>query len=103
MRREPDIAVIDTLPLVERYAAQALEFTPRPLDSLLRAVDVVLAGMAMVAAAPLLGICALAVRVSGRPVLYRGISCRALRRDVHDVQVPHTETRSGAAPRIAAG
>ena len=49
-----------------------MEFTPRPVDSLLRAIDVILAGMAVVAAAPLLGICALAVRVSGRPVLYRG-------------------------------
>ena len=64
--------MIDTLTLVERYAAQALEFTPRPVDALLRALDVALAAVAVLVATPLLGLCALAVRVSGRPVLYRG-------------------------------
>ena len=64
--------MIDTLTLVERYAAQALEFTPRPVDALLRALDVALAALAVLVATPLLGLCALAVRMSGRPVLYRG-------------------------------
>jgi lipopolysaccharide/colanic/teichoic acid biosynthesis glycosyltransferase len=58
--------------LVERYAAQAHAFTPRPVDSLLRALDVVLAGVALAAAAPVLAVCAVVVRLSGRPVLYRG-------------------------------
>jgi lipopolysaccharide/colanic/teichoic acid biosynthesis glycosyltransferase len=70
--RAAEVPAIDTAPLVERYAAEALEFKPRPVDSLLRAIDVVLAGSALVATAPLLALCALAVRLSGRPILYRG-------------------------------
>jgi lipopolysaccharide/colanic/teichoic acid biosynthesis glycosyltransferase len=58
--------------LVERYAAEAHTFTPRPVDSVLRAVDVVLSAMALALTGPVLAICALAVRLSGRPVLYRG-------------------------------
>ena len=58
--------------LVERYAAEALEFKPRAVDSLLRAVDVVLAASALAATAPVLVLCAIAVRTSGQPVLYRG-------------------------------
>jgi lipopolysaccharide/colanic/teichoic acid biosynthesis glycosyltransferase len=58
--------------LVERYAAEALEFQPRAVDSLLRAVDVVLAASALVATTPVLVVCAIAVRTSGQPVLYRG-------------------------------
>jgi lipopolysaccharide/colanic/teichoic acid biosynthesis glycosyltransferase len=58
--------------LVERYAAQAHAFTPRPVDAVLRGFDVVLAGAGLLAALPVLGLCALAVRLSGRPVLYRG-------------------------------
>jgi lipopolysaccharide/colanic/teichoic acid biosynthesis glycosyltransferase len=72
MTRQQAPPAIDTAPLVERYAAQALEFKPRPVDALLRAVDVVLAGTALVAVAPLLAVCAVAVRLSGREVLYRG-------------------------------
>jgi lipopolysaccharide/colanic/teichoic acid biosynthesis glycosyltransferase len=70
--REGEIAAVDTAPLVARYATEAFEFRPRPVDSLLRAIDVVLAGSALVAMAPLLALCGLAVRMSGRPVLYRG-------------------------------
>jgi lipopolysaccharide/colanic/teichoic acid biosynthesis glycosyltransferase len=72
MTRQQDVEAVDTAPLVERYAAEALEFAPRPLDSLLRGIDVVLAGGAVVLTAPLCGVCAIAVRMSGRPVLYRG-------------------------------
>ena len=72
MTREAAFAAVDTAPLVERYAAEALEFRPRPVDSVLRAIDVVLAGSALVATSPLLALSGLAVRMSGRPVLYRG-------------------------------
>jgi lipopolysaccharide/colanic/teichoic acid biosynthesis glycosyltransferase len=70
--REAELAPVDTAFLVERYVAEALEFRPRPVDEFLRAIDVVLAGGALVATAPLLALCAAAVRISGRPVLYRG-------------------------------
>ena len=58
--------------LIERYAAEAHAFRPQPVDGLLRGFDVVLAAMAMVVAAPVLAVCAAAVRLSGRPVFYRG-------------------------------
>jgi lipopolysaccharide/colanic/teichoic acid biosynthesis glycosyltransferase len=70
--RAQEVGTVDTARLVERYAAQALEFTPRPVDSLLRAIDIVLAGIALLAIAPALAACAAAVRMSGRAVLYRG-------------------------------
>jgi lipopolysaccharide/colanic/teichoic acid biosynthesis glycosyltransferase len=66
-RRAPDGAS-----LVERYAEQAHAFSPQPVDGLLRAVDVVLAGSALAACAPLLALCAAVVRLSGKPVLYHG-------------------------------
>jgi len=71
MTREPDVVVVDTTPLVERYAAQAVDFAPRPVDSVLRAIDVAVAACLLVGVAPVLALCGLAVRMSGRPVLYR--------------------------------
>jgi len=70
--REAEVTFVDTASLVERYAAEALEFRPRPVDRLLRVIDLVLAGAAVVALCPVLLVCAVAVRMSGRPVLYRG-------------------------------
>jgi lipopolysaccharide/colanic/teichoic acid biosynthesis glycosyltransferase len=58
--------------LAVRYARMAHDFAPRPIDHLLRGLDVVLAGLGLVLLAPVLAACALAVRFSGRPVLYRG-------------------------------
>jgi lipopolysaccharide/colanic/teichoic acid biosynthesis glycosyltransferase len=58
--------------ILERYSRMALEFEARPVDHVLRAVDLVLASAALFALLPALAICALAVRASGRPVLYRG-------------------------------
>jgi lipopolysaccharide/colanic/teichoic acid biosynthesis glycosyltransferase len=72
MTRAAEVAAIDTASLVDRYAAEALAFKPRPVDSVLRVVDIVLAGSALAATAPLMALCALAVRLSGRPILYRG-------------------------------
>jgi lipopolysaccharide/colanic/teichoic acid biosynthesis glycosyltransferase len=57
---------------VEGYARIAHEFEPRSVDTVLRVLDVVLASGALVVAAPLLAACGVAVRASGRPVLYRG-------------------------------
>jgi lipopolysaccharide/colanic/teichoic acid biosynthesis glycosyltransferase len=59
--------------LVVRYARMAHDFEPRPVDAVLRALDVLLAGAALLALSPLLVLCALGVRASGRPVLYRGV------------------------------
>ena len=72
MTRAAEVPAVDIAPLTARYAAEALEFKPRTVDSILRAIDVVLAGGALAATAPLLALCAVAVRMSGRPVLYRG-------------------------------
>jgi lipopolysaccharide/colanic/teichoic acid biosynthesis glycosyltransferase len=60
--------------LAERYAALSGELhAPRPVDTLLRGLDVVLAAAILVATAPLLALMMLAVRVPpGGPVLYRG-------------------------------
>jgi lipopolysaccharide/colanic/teichoic acid biosynthesis glycosyltransferase len=72
VRLDQEVRTVDTARLVERYAVQALEFTPRPVDALLRAIDVVLASAALLVVAPALATCAVAVRSSGREVLYRG-------------------------------
>jgi lipopolysaccharide/colanic/teichoic acid biosynthesis glycosyltransferase len=59
--------------LVERYRAIAHEFQPRPVDHLLRAIDIVLGGALLLAALPLLAACGVAVLASGgAPILYRG-------------------------------
>jgi lipopolysaccharide/colanic/teichoic acid biosynthesis glycosyltransferase len=59
--------------LVERYARMAHTFEPRPVDPVLRVIDVVLASVLLVVTSPLMAVCALAVRLSGsRRVLYRG-------------------------------
>ena len=59
--------------LVDRYARMAHTFQPRPVDRVLRVVDIVLASVGLVVSSPLMALCALAVRLSGsRGVLYRG-------------------------------
>jgi lipopolysaccharide/colanic/teichoic acid biosynthesis glycosyltransferase len=58
--------------LVARYARMAHDFAPRPVDSALRAIDVVLAASALLVLAPILALCGFVVLASGRPVLYRG-------------------------------
>ena len=58
--------------LVERYAAMAHTFEPRPVDPLLRALDVAIALAALAILWPVLAVAALAVAVTGRPILYRG-------------------------------
>jgi lipopolysaccharide/colanic/teichoic acid biosynthesis glycosyltransferase len=60
--------------LAARYAALAgLELRPRPVDRVLRLLDIVLAGTLLVPATPVMALAALAIRLtSGSPVLYRG-------------------------------
>ena len=72
MTSQAEAIAVDPAPLVERYAAQAHTFKPRPVDTALRAVDVALAGAGLLVTAPVMAISALVVRMSGRPVLYRG-------------------------------
>jgi lipopolysaccharide/colanic/teichoic acid biosynthesis glycosyltransferase len=70
MTGQAEALVIETL--VERYAAEAHAFNPRPVDYALRALDMLLAGAGLLVSAPVLAVCAALVRLSGRPVLYRG-------------------------------
>ncbi len=60
--------------LVEQYAAMAHVFQPRPVDHVLRLLDVVIAGLAGLIAAPLWLLIAVAVKLTSprAPVLYRG-------------------------------
>jgi lipopolysaccharide/colanic/teichoic acid biosynthesis glycosyltransferase len=58
--------------LVERYARMAHTFERRPVDHVLRGIDVAIAGIALFVLSPVLALCALAVLTTGRPVLYRG-------------------------------
>jgi lipopolysaccharide/colanic/teichoic acid biosynthesis glycosyltransferase len=59
--------------LVARYRAMAHAFAPRPIDRVLRTLDIVLSGSLLFVLAPLLAVCAAAVAASGgAPVLYRG-------------------------------
>jgi lipopolysaccharide/colanic/teichoic acid biosynthesis glycosyltransferase len=56
---------------VSGIAAEA--YSPRPVDFVLRGLDLAIAGSALVLMSPLLGLLALATLItSGRPVLYRG-------------------------------
>ena len=70
----PPSSLEDHETLVERYAAMAHAFQPRPVDHVLRLLDLVTAGMAAVVAAPLvLGIAIVSKLTSPRGhVLYHG-------------------------------
>jgi lipopolysaccharide/colanic/teichoic acid biosynthesis glycosyltransferase len=57
----------------EQYAGIAAVYEPRKVDIALRALDLMIAGSALIVLSPLLGLLALATLLtSGRPVLYRG-------------------------------
>jgi lipopolysaccharide/colanic/teichoic acid biosynthesis glycosyltransferase len=58
--------------LVERYARMAHTFERRRVDTVLRALDVAIAGVVLVVLSPVLALCAAAVATTGRPILYRG-------------------------------
>jgi lipopolysaccharide/colanic/teichoic acid biosynthesis glycosyltransferase len=60
--------------LAEQYSVMASQdFAPRRVDIALRALDLMIAGSALIVLSPLLGLLALGTLLtSGRPVLYRG-------------------------------
>jgi lipopolysaccharide/colanic/teichoic acid biosynthesis glycosyltransferase len=60
--------------LVEQYAAMAHVFQPRPVDHVLRLLDIMIAGAAIVVASPVMLFIAVALKLSSPrgPVLYRG-------------------------------
>jgi lipopolysaccharide/colanic/teichoic acid biosynthesis glycosyltransferase len=61
-------------PVAEQVSDIAAEaYSPRPVDLVLRGLDLAIAGSALILLSPLLALLALATLVtSGRPVLYRG-------------------------------
>lgn len=60
-------------PGLEELVAPASEGDPRPVDTALRALDVLISAAVLLVLSPLLALIALAIAVdSGRPVLYRG-------------------------------
>jgi lipopolysaccharide/colanic/teichoic acid biosynthesis glycosyltransferase len=63
-----------TASLAEQYSVMAAEdFAPRRVDIALRALDLLIAGSALIVLSPLLGLLALGILLtSGTPVLYRG-------------------------------
>lgn len=69
---EPDRPGPDTL--VHQYAAMAHAFEPRPVDTVLRGLDLVIGAVGLLVALPLCLLIALALRVSSprSPSLYRG-------------------------------
>jgi lipopolysaccharide/colanic/teichoic acid biosynthesis glycosyltransferase len=82
-QRQPAPAVADVrrppLPLdhdslVDQYAAMAHTFEPRPVDAVLRLLDIAIAGTAALLTAPLAAVIAVALKLSSPrgPVLYRG-------------------------------
>jgi lipopolysaccharide/colanic/teichoic acid biosynthesis glycosyltransferase len=60
--------------LVEQYAAMSHAFQPRPVDHLLRLLDLAIAGTALVLTAPLILAIAVLLKLSSprAPVIYRG-------------------------------
>jgi lipopolysaccharide/colanic/teichoic acid biosynthesis glycosyltransferase len=60
--------------LVEQYASMSHVFQPRPVDQLLRLLDIVIAGVGVVLTAPMMLAIAVALKLSHprAPVLYRG-------------------------------
>jgi lipopolysaccharide/colanic/teichoic acid biosynthesis glycosyltransferase len=59
--------------LAERYAAIAHAYERRPVDRVLRVLDLAIAGSVLLLASPVLVLFTVAIRVSsGRPILYRG-------------------------------
>jgi lipopolysaccharide/colanic/teichoic acid biosynthesis glycosyltransferase len=60
--------------VAEQVSVTAAEmYSRRPVDLVLRALDLLIAGSALIVLSPLLGLLALATLItSGRPVLYRG-------------------------------
>ncbi|HMC06021.1 MAG TPA: sugar transferase [Solirubrobacterales bacterium] len=59
--------------LAEQYARIAHAYEGRPIDAMLRGLDVLIAGFFLLVLSPIIALVSVAIRVlSGRPVLYRG-------------------------------
>jgi lipopolysaccharide/colanic/teichoic acid biosynthesis glycosyltransferase len=60
--------------LVEQYASMAHVFQPRPVDHLLRLLDIMIAGVAVFLGSPLIFAIAVALKLTSprHPILYRG-------------------------------
>jgi lipopolysaccharide/colanic/teichoic acid biosynthesis glycosyltransferase len=59
--------------LADRYARIAHAYQGRPIDFVLRSLDLAIAGLALVVLSPILAVVAVVILASsGRPVLYRG-------------------------------
>jgi lipopolysaccharide/colanic/teichoic acid biosynthesis glycosyltransferase len=59
--------------LAERYAAIAHAYEPRPVDRVLRGLDLLIAGAVLLLASPVLLLFTIAIRLtSGPPIFYRG-------------------------------
>jgi lipopolysaccharide/colanic/teichoic acid biosynthesis glycosyltransferase len=59
--------------LAEQYARIAHAYAGRPIDVVLRALDVTIAGLALLVLSPIVALVSLAILLaSGRPILYRG-------------------------------
>src|SRR6185369_6170570 len=77
-RRAPaDNAFLNELPEaepgLEELVAPAAEGDPRPIDPVLRALDILISAAILLVLSPLLALIAAAIAISsGRPVLYRG-------------------------------
>jgi lipopolysaccharide/colanic/teichoic acid biosynthesis glycosyltransferase len=62
-----------TQSLADRYAGLANTLAPRRIDSVLRALDIVLAGTILVVFSPILALMVVFILItSGRPIFYRG-------------------------------
>ena len=64
---------VSSEPLAEQYSRMAHAYEGRPVDIVLRGLDVVISGATLLLLSPILAVVALAIRVlSGAPMLYRG-------------------------------
>jgi lipopolysaccharide/colanic/teichoic acid biosynthesis glycosyltransferase len=105
--------------LVDQYRRMAHSFEHGSGDRLLRVMDVVLAGTLLLLASPLMAAAAVAVRLTGRTVLYRGkrvgkngsvftmLKFRTLREDAETRLGPHlgaelTDLTRGEQSRVGA-
>src|SRR5437868_1810441 len=72
--KEPPPPPLEHESLVERYAAMAHVFRPRPVDHLLRVLDLLVGACAALLTGPIVALIAIVLKVSSPrgPVLYRG-------------------------------
>ncbi|MGZ4202482.1 MAG: sugar transferase [Thermoleophilaceae bacterium] len=86
--------------IAERYSQLAHTFEPRPVDAVLRAFDIVIAGVLLLVFSPIIAVFALAILVTtGRPILYSGARVGRAGRTFHMYKLrtlrPDAELRLG--------